>query len=46
MKRKIIELLIRWWMPKYRLAKIRGPYRKKMKQVSPEEIERELASII
>lgn len=32
MKRKIIELLIRWWMPKYRLAKRRGPYKKKSKE--------------
>ncbi len=28
MKRKLIELLIKWWMPKYHLARTRGPYRK------------------
>lgn len=30
MKRKLIELLIRLWMPKYKLARIRGPYRKRV----------------
>jgi hypothetical protein len=39
MKRKLIELLIKWWMPKYRLARIRGPYRMKMKKATPEQVE-------
>jgi hypothetical protein len=39
MKRKLIELLIRLWMPGWKLARIRGPYRMKMKQITPEQIE-------
>jgi hypothetical protein len=29
MKKRIIEWLIKLWLPKYKLARIRGPYRKK-----------------
>ncbi len=32
MKRKLIEWLIRQWFPKYHLARIRGPYIKKIDQ--------------
>ncbi len=42
-ERRIIELLIKWWMPQkdgkplWKLARIRGPYR--MKRATPEQVE-------
>ncbi len=33
MKKRIIEFLIKHWLPKYRLVKIRGPYRKRVEVV-------------
>ncbi len=35
MKKRIVEWIVKVWLPGYKVARIRGPYKKKSEFISP-----------